>query len=317
MSKPRNLDLPRGVRAFRLGTRRGEFAAHESGRAERGTALLLPGFTGSKEDFIALLEPLAQAGFRVVAVDGRGQHESGGPRDEAAYGQDQLASDVLALTEALSGPGQQGSHGGSAGRTRRTGRVHLVGHSHGGQVARAAVLRDASRVASLTLMSSGPALVCAAQQARLKMLLGALTVMDMEAVWQAMRELDPPEAADEQTPPAVREFLHRRWLNTVPEELSATAQQLLDEPDRVPELAALPLPVHVLSGERDYVWPLPLLDDMARRLRARRTVIPGAEHSPNVDRPLDTARELVKGWHEAVTQTQTKTDAEADAHPRP
>lgn len=281
MSKPPHLDLPGGARALRLTTRRGEFAAHEAGRAERGTALLLPGFTGSKEDFIALLEPLAQAGFRVVAVDGRGQHESGGPRDEAAYKQDQLASDVLALAETLGG------------------HVHLVGHSLGGQIARVAVLRDASRIASLTLMSSGPAAVCAAQQARLKMLLGALTVMDMEAVWQAMRELDPPEAADELTPPAVREFIHRRWINTAPEEVSATAQQLLNEPDRVPELAALSLPVHVLSGERDYVWPLPFLDDMARRLGARRTVILGADHSPNVDRPLETARELVKGWHEA------------------
>ncbi|AXK31563.1 alpha/beta fold hydrolase [Streptomyces armeniacus] len=290
MSKPPTLDLPAGARAFRLATARGEFAAHEFGRAERGTALLLPGFTGSKEDFIALLEPLAEAGFRVVAVDGRGQHESAGPRDEAAYGQDELASDVLALLAAVGGP------------------CHLVGHSLGGQIARAAVLRDASRVASLTLMSSGPAAVCAAQQARLKMLLGALTVMDMEAVWQAMRELDPPEAADEQTPPAVREFLHRRWINTAPEQLSATAQQLLGEPDRVPELAALPLPLHVLSGERDYVWPVPLLDGMAARLGARRTVIAGAEHSPNVDRPRETARELVRGWHEAASRADRPAD---------
>ncbi len=59
--------------ALPLRTSRGVFAAREARprRAEpRGTALLLPGYTGSKEDFIAMLAPLAEAGYRVVAVDG-------------------------------------------------------------------------------------------------------------------------------------------------------------------------------------------------------------------------------------------------------
>ncbi|WP_367124201.1 alpha/beta fold hydrolase [Streptomyces phytohabitans] len=284
MSKPPNVDLPAGARAFPLVTERGEFAAHEAGSARHGTALLLPGFTGSKEDFIALLTPLADAGYRVVAVDGRGQHESPGPSDEAAYGQDELASDVLALLAAV-GEGD---------------RVHLVGHSLGGQISRAAMLRDASRAASLTLLSSGPAAVCQAQRERLELLVAGLAVLDMEAVWQAMRELDPPEAADERTPPAVREFLHRRWINTAPQQVTAAARQLLDEPDRVAELAALDLPLHVLSGEADYVWPVDWLDDMAVRLGARRTVVAGAEHSPNVDRPSETAHALVRGWEAAA-----------------
>ncbi len=99
-------------------------------------------------------------------------------------------------------------------------------------MARAAALREPARFGSLTLLSSGPGPVCTAQQARVKMLLGALPVMDMEAVWQAMRELDPPEAADEATPPAVTDFLHRRWLANVPEQLIATGRQLIAEPDR-------------------------------------------------------------------------------------
>ena len=43
-----------------------------AGPCELGTVLLVPGYTGSKEDFIALLGPLAAAGRRVVAVDLRG-----------------------------------------------------------------------------------------------------------------------------------------------------------------------------------------------------------------------------------------------------
>lgn len=248
----------------------------------RGTVLLVPGFTGSKEDFLPLLEPLAAAGYRAVAVDGRGQHESPGPREESAYGQEELAQDIAAQAAALD-----------------AGPVHLLGHSLGGLLARAAVLRSPAPYRSLTLMSSGPAAVAEPQQARAKMLIDALGTVGMEAVWHAMRELDPPEAADAATPPAVADFLHRRWLATVPEQLIGTARQLVGEPDRVAELATVPLPKHVLSGAVDYAWPVPLMDEMAERLDARRTVVEGAEHSPNVERPKQTAGALVSFW-EAV-----------------
>jgi pimeloyl-ACP methyl ester carboxylesterase len=52
----------------------------------------------------------------------------------------------------------------------------------------------------------------------------------------------------------------------------------------------------VLSGVRDDAWPVPLLDEMAVRLGARRSVIDGAEHSPNTDRPLATARAIADFW---------------------
>ena len=280
MSKPPFVALPAGAEALRVETPRGAFAALRAGRPVRGTALLVPGFTGSKEDFIALLEPLAGAGYRVVAVDGRGQYESDGPKDEDAYTQDELAQDVLALGAAL------GAAGGPP--------PHLLGHSHGGHVARAAVLRAPGAFASLTLMSSGPGIVCDEQQSRAKLLADALTTYDMETVWQAMRAFDPPETPV--LPADVADFLHRRWLGTSPVQLAATARQLCEEPDRTAELAGVPLPVHVLTGESDYVWPVAEMDDMAHRLRAHRTVVGGADHSPNVDRPAETAAALAAFW---------------------
>ncbi|MGK5626938.1 alpha/beta fold hydrolase [Streptomyces sp. URMC 123] len=290
MSRPPTLTLPDCARAHRLTTARGEFAVHESvpppGVAVRGTALLLPGFSGSKEDFIALLEPLAHAGFRTVAVDGRGQHESPGPRDENAYRQEELARDVLAQAAAV--------------RTDPAEPLHLLGHSLGALIARAAVLLDGTPFRSLTIMSSGPAAVAELQQSRLRMLTDALTTMGMEDIWRAMRLLDPPEAADDATPAALQEFLHRRWMGTVPEQLLATAHQLTHEPDRVAELAATALPKHVLSGAADYAWPVALMDAMAERLGAHRTVVEGAEHSPNAERPEVTAAALVRFW-ETVT----------------
>jgi pimeloyl-ACP methyl ester carboxylesterase len=280
MSRPPFFDLPPCARAYRLRTVRGDFAVYEalppSGTTQRGSALLVPGFTGSKEDFIALLEPLARRGFRVVAVDGRGQHESGGPRDEGAYAQDELAQDVLAQAAAL---GDRG--------------IHLLGHSLGGLITRAAVLKDASPFLSFTLMSSGPAAIAELQRQRTRHLMAALASVGMEGVWHAMREL---EAAEDTTPAPVVEFLYRRWLSTVPEQLIAAGRQLIEEPDRVAELAAVVLPKHVLSGEVDYAWPVHLMDDMAERLTAHRTVIEGAEHSPGAERPEPTARALADFW---------------------
>ncbi|MEV5375415.1 alpha/beta fold hydrolase [Streptomyces nondiastaticus] len=280
MSRPPFLTLPPCARAHRLSTARGEFAVHDARPAAppRGTVLLVPGFTGSKEDFIALLEPVAAAGYRAVAVDGRGQHETEGPRDEAAYAQAELAQDVLAQAAALGGG------------------VHLLGHSLGGLVSRAAVLADASPFRSLTLMSCGPAAISAPQQERTRRLIAALGAYDMGAVWLEMRRADAESAPAAPVPPELDAFLRERWMATVPEQLMATGRQLTSEPDRTPELAAVPLPKHVLSGAVDYAWPVPWMDAMAKELSAVRTVVQGAEHSPNAERPGPTAEALVRFW---------------------
>ncbi|WP_406392328.1 alpha/beta fold hydrolase [Streptomyces sp. NBC_00887] len=285
MSRPPTFTPPPCARARMLRTARGDFAVLDAAprTGAHSTALLLPGYTGSKEDFIALLEPLADAGFRVVSVDGRGQYETEGTDRQESYAQAELARDVLAQAAALTVPDD----------ATATGAIHLLGHSLGGHIARAAALLDASPFRSLTLMSSGPAEIAPAQQKKAQLLSDALTRWSMADVWQAMRALDPPEDADT----GDGEDLRRRWMRHHPAQLIATGAQLSAEPDRVAELAALPLPVHVVSGETDDVWPVPLMDDMARRLGARRTVIEGAEHSPNTARPDMTAAALVSFWN--------------------
>ncbi|WEO95503.1 alpha/beta hydrolase [Streptomyces sp. FXJ1.172] len=292
MSRPATFVPPPGARAYALSTARGEFAVVDAPVADgvepRGVALLLPGFTGSKEDFNPLHVPLALRGYRTVAVDGRGQYESDGPEaDESAYAQEELARDVLAQAQAV-----------GAGAP-----VHLLGHSLGGQLSRAAVLLDHTPFRSLTLMASGPAHISESQQQRVKLLQDALTVMDMAAVWDAIQAMETPEETETAALDGGlddRDDLRRRWLGTKPGQLLATGRQLCTEPDRVAELAAVPLPFHVLSGDKDDTWPLPLLDDMAVRLRARRTVIERAEHSPNTDRPLATAHALADFWDDAT-----------------
>ncbi|MFE4977315.1 alpha/beta fold hydrolase [Kitasatospora sp. NPDC056651] len=289
MSKPPFLTLPACARAERLATGRGEFAAlrAEPDGPVRGSALLVPGFTGSKEDFVALLEPLAAAGYRVTAVDQRGQYQSGGPDDPAAYGVEALGADVRALTEALASDGP----------------LHLLGHSFGGHVVREAVLAAAVDGPlpwrSLTLMSSGPGAIDPAEAARTTLLLDALRVMDLEQIWQVMRQLEAESGQLVPAPePTVAEFLHHRWLANVPRSLSVTGGHLVAAPDRVAELAAATagLPLLVLSGVRDYAWPVPEQTAMAERLGARRVLVADAGHSPNAERPAATAEALAAFW---------------------
>ncbi|GJF29971.1 alpha/beta hydrolase [Kitasatospora sp. NE20-6] len=284
MSTPPFLTLPGCARALRLSTGRGAFAAllAEPSGPVRGSALLVPGFTGSKEDFIALLEPLAAAGYRVAAVDQRGQYETGGPADPRPYRVEELAQDVLALSAELAGHGP----------------LHLLGHSFGGHVVREAVLAAGGPLPwrSLTLLSTGPGAIDPAEAARTKLLLDALPVMDLAAIWQVMQQMEAGSGDRTELHPEVAAFLERRWLANVPAALAAMGEHLVTARDRVAELAAAPLPVQVVSGVRDYAWPVEEQAAMARRLGARYTAVPEAGHSPNAEQPAATAAALAGFW---------------------
>ena len=288
MSTPPFLKLPGCARPLRLTTPRGEFAALRSDPAGSplGTALLVPGYTGSKEDFIALLEPLAEAGYRVVAYDQRGQHQSGGPLDDPApYAVAELGADVRALGELLAGGGP----------------LHLLGHSFGGHVVREALLGAVGPQPwdSLTLLSTGPAAIDPSEAARTKLLVDALATMDLESIWQVLQQMEEGSGDPDRRPaPEVARFLHERWLGNVPQALITMGGHLISAPDRVDELAAATpvLPKLVLSGVRDYAWPVEEQSRMARRLGALRVVIDDAGHSPNAEQPAATAAALARFW---------------------
>ncbi|EGJ74877.1 putative hydrolase [Streptomyces sp. Tu6071] len=280
MSRPPTFVPPPGTDRLTVPTARGEFAALASGDARAPVALLLPGFTGSKEDFLPLLPALGAGGYRVVSVDGRGQYETEGPESPEAYAPEELAADVRALARALGG------------------RAHLLGHSLGGLISRAAVIAEPALFVSLTIMSAGPAATSQGQIEKLALLSQALGAMEKGAVWEAMAALESPEAAEAAARPATERDrrLRERWLRTRTVQLLTTGKQLATEPDRVEELAASGVPVHVVSGESDDTWPVEWLDAMALRLGAPRTRVAGAGHSPNTDRPKETAEALLAFW---------------------
>jgi pimeloyl-ACP methyl ester carboxylesterase len=299
MSTPVSLELPEGTRRATVRTDRGEFAVLDTmpaaGPCELGTALLVPGYTGSKEDFIAILGELAAAGRRVVAIDMRGQYQTPGTADRAAYRLGELGADIGAVAaEMTGGPGQPPGRGEPA--------VHLLGHSFGGLVAREAVLAKSAAISSLTLMSSGPgpltgpaAGVLRAILTPLRGLTGPQLRTEVKRVWDLQLA---PQAQADGTPPHIIEFLRRRMLGNHPDGLAAMAEQLLDSPDRTAALASSArAPILVLYGEYDDKWETPVQEQMAERLRAQRVCIPGATHSPAVEAPETTASALNKFWN--------------------
>jgi pimeloyl-ACP methyl ester carboxylesterase len=283
VSTPPFLDLPDGVRATRLRTPRGELAGLVAGPkdvrpASAAPVLLVPGFTGSKEDFIAVLAPIAAAGHRVVAIDQRGQFESPGEdTDPSAYDVKSLAEDVLALVATRGAP------------------VHLLGHSFGGLVARAAALADPHSVRSLVLLDSGPAAVPHPAANNLGLMVQALPVMDLASIWVAKRQIETEQGVVP-APAHIEEFLRRRFLANSPVALLRQAEQLLSSSDQVDELAALRLPMLVSYGVDDDTWPPPLQAEMAARLGAVVAEIPAAGHSPAAENPDATTAALVSFW---------------------
>jgi pimeloyl-ACP methyl ester carboxylesterase len=281
-----------------LETRRGSFAAFEavpgSGVCERLPALLVPGFTGSKEDFLAVLQPLAATGRRVVALDMRGQYETYGPDDPAAYSLTSLGADVRAAGVAV-GRGKQ---------------VHIVGHSFGGLMAREAVLAGMPQLASLTLMSSGPARLTGSRAMDLKVLLAALGQIGVQRLWD--ESLGPQQQADG-TPPKITAFLRTRMLRNSPTGLRVMAEELLACPDRVDELAsAAQTAMLVVYGEEDETWDTAVQEEMAERLNAERICIPAAAHSPAVEAPETTASILTSFWNAAECSHSAPQSGAAD-----
>ncbi|MEU7831800.1 MULTISPECIES: alpha/beta hydrolase [unclassified Nonomuraea] len=289
MSTPRFLDLPPGVAPQKIETSQGTFAALEalpvSGVVERWPALLVPGLTGSKEDFIAILQTLAQSGRRVVAVDLRGQYETPGPDDPAAYSFAALGADVDLLAQTLGGAGGEP--------------MHLVGHSFGGLVAREAVIDGRTKFASFTLMSSGPSGIVGERARSGKTIMKELPTLGLEHLWSTRFE---PEALANGVPDEIIAFLHKRLLANSPTALSRMAEQVLAAPDRTDELRQIEVPTLVLYGERDDGWPAELQSEMAARLEAECVVLPGAAHSPAVEAPETTATALVRFWNAAEHQ---------------
>ncbi|MGW2420109.1 alpha/beta fold hydrolase [Streptomyces sp. NPDC001709] len=231
---------------------------------------LVSGAGGAKEDFLPLMHRLAEEGRRLFAVDLRGQNETPGPDDPAAYGIGALATDLaVAITAACA---------------RKP--VHLVGHGAGALVAATAVLqaRSRERFAPSTYLSLTLVAPCWD---------GPMTAGDAQpADWELLvaRQHRGGTMAGERRA-AIRQRLARSHPMSLEHLASAAAG-----PDLVPALRAEGIRMLVVGGAEDPLAPVDRTAELARQLGARHGVVPGAGHLPHHDNPDALAGTLTAFW---------------------
>jgi len=258
-------------------------AASSPDAAGENRALLVPGYTGSKEDYAPVLPFLGEAGWDVLAYSQRGQGGSAAPSGLGAYGMSDFVGDLISIAEAWAGI---------------TGRVHLVGHSFGGIVARAAVVKRPDLFASVTLFCSGRAVYD---------WMNTLPILDPlptgpGARQQVLRTYFPDMNFDE---PGVgwAEFQRIRALDTASENLVGIARILSQLRPDTPALAATGVPVHVLYGDQDEIWPPSWYAEEAADLGARESIIRGGTHSPQLQFPRQWVEFASSYWTDVESGT--------------
>ncbi|MFD9704940.1 alpha/beta fold hydrolase [Lentzea sp. NPDC059081] len=258
--------------------------------AMRTTVVLVPGYTGSKEDFAPMLDPISDAGFEVVAIDLPGQQDSQGPDDEALYRPGPLGSVLAELIGKIAADGR---------------RVLLLGHSYGGLVCRAAVFAGAP-VVGLTLMSSGPSeLPAGDRRAVLEVGEHVLAEQGVEGT-QKLNELRSAQnPAWALVPQELKDFYRARFLKSPAAALLGMGNGLRHEPDQVAKLAralrSSGTPCLVVCGDADDAWSPAAQRDMAERLDADFAVLPGVMHSPNTEAPHELMATLLPTWRAWLT----------------
>jgi pimeloyl-ACP methyl ester carboxylesterase len=135
-------DVPApGSVSSRFAAPSGELAMVSWGDPANPRVLLVPGVTGSKEDFVLLGPLLTAAGYYVQSYDLAGQYESAdaGPAPDSGehYDYELFVADLVAVLES----------GAPA---------HLLGYSFAGIVAQIVVTRRPELVRSLTLLTTPP-----------------------------------------------------------------------------------------------------------------------------------------------------------------
>ncbi|WP_426505204.1 cytochrome P450 [Dactylosporangium sp. McL0621] len=173
-----------------LDTARGPVAAlltRPSADVDRNAAVVLcAGVVGSKEDFVPVLPALAEAGYHAYAYDYRGHYAQVDGESPEAHTIARHAEDLVAVLESVGRP------------------VHLVGHSYGGFVARAAALARPELLLSVTLIGAGPGMDGAKHRRLLSGFDATLALQGAGVMWPVVRRLVPERDTDR------REFWSRR-----------------------------------------------------------------------------------------------------------
>jgi pimeloyl-ACP methyl ester carboxylesterase len=248
----------------------GRLATLAMGEPRHPRVLLVPGVTGSKEDFSLMLPLLAAAGFRAESYDMAGQYEShaAGPV-RGHYDHELFVRDLVHVLESGSAP------------------VHVLGYSFAGTVAQLAFVERPELFASLTLLSCPPE---PGQGFRGVKRLGRFTSLTTGRVgaalmiWGVRRNFT-------KVPPGRLAFVRHRFGLTRRDSVRDIIRLMKRAPDLRAVLEGAPIPKLVAVGEHD-LWPLALHAAFAESIRARLAVY-RTGHSPCETAPHQLVRDLL------------------------
>jgi pimeloyl-ACP methyl ester carboxylesterase len=267
--------LPPGFRATTFAAPSGPLAMISCGDEGAPPVLLVPGATGSKEDFVLMMPILAAAGYLTLSFDLAGQYQSAAAGPEKLtppqnhYDHELFVNDLLAVLRALARP------------------AHVVGYSFAGVVAGLAFARAPERFASLTLLSCPP---LSGQSFRGVSRIGPATGLANARVgaalmmWGIRRNLVPVS-------PGRLRFVRERFALTRRDSVRDIVDLMRRNPDISVPLARASLPKLVAVGEHD-LWPTALHAEFARSLGAEFAVY-ATGHSPCETSPHQLCRDLI------------------------
>lgn len=267
--------LPEGSVTSRFPAPSGNLAMAALGNPENPRVLLVPGATGSKEDFAIMMPDLAEAGFYVVSYDLAGQYESAGAGPEnlvpprSHYDYELFVDDFIAVLEAGGGP------------------AHVVGYSFAAFLAQIAYTRRPELFRSLTLLSCPPE---PGQSFRGVSLYGRFSRWANGRVGAALMIWGIRRNFNKVTPNRLR-FVRHRFRFTRRQSVRDIFELMKHAPDLRNVLAAAALPKFVAVGEHD-LWPRELHLRFADSIGARIVVYRGG-HSPSETSPHEFARDLL------------------------
>lgn len=271
--------FPPGTRVFDFAAPSGMLAAIALGDLTHPRAVLLPGATGSKEDFVLLAPLLARAGYYVESYDLAGQYESAaaGPPEHGVYDYALYVADLIAFLEAGRAP------------------VHVLGYSFAGIVAQLALAERPELFATLTLLGAPPQPGQAFRGVRwIGPLSHLLTAHQIAAliIWGIVANLNA-------APPGRLALVRMRFRYTSRRSVDDIVRLMKNTPDLREVVAASGIPVLVAVGSGD-LWPPRLHRDLADRIGAELRVY-RTGHSPCETTPHQLARDMLALYARGVT----------------